>query len=169
MMSDLSAAPSELRLRFLKRPTKGVLFAVSVGIVLLLVCPGLALLSVGFARGTDMAERVFCLTLAAMFFLVPIRIAFFSIKRKLRTGVWYPSEEERRANRTKWGLKDDQSYEWLDVIFGLMMLGNVAASAWRAVHRPTHDVADTILVLCSAIVATGYLLRTARRLGLGSH
>jgi hypothetical protein len=169
MMSDLSATPSELRLRLLNRPTNGLLVAFSVGIVLLLVCPGLALLWVGLARGADTAERVFSLILATMFFVVPIRIAFFAIRRRLCSGLWYPPEEERLANRTKWGLNDGRSYDWFDIILGLIVLGNAAASAWRAVHRPTHDVADTLLTLFMGIVATGYLLRTARRLGLGCH
>jgi hypothetical protein len=100
-MAEMGENPAEYHTLPRKQIGKTkVYIAVTVFIALLLV-PAAFLLWLAFCPGETLRLRLSFSAMAAMCFVLPVRFAWVSIRRKWKTGQWSPTEQELQELRAK--------------------------------------------------------------------
>jgi hypothetical protein len=144
-MADSAPNPPTPFERLQRPPKPRVVAAILAGMFLLLFLPGVFTLYLGVTPGGNLRERLLLLALAATFLFLPARMAWVSIGRKLRTGKWTPSPEERLKNRAKWSSTGPSPW----FLRAVPALNIVCALAWIgiAIHSRTEIWSWTVAVI----------------------
>jgi hypothetical protein len=99
----LPASPDEApQARALKPLSLPIIIFLAVAGTLLLVIPGIYVLTSAFAADTPISERLLLFSIAAVLLALPARVAFLTARRKRTTGQFLPADAERLKNRSKW-------------------------------------------------------------------
>src|ERR1019366_2881202 len=97
-----------------------IVIGFAVGVFLLLAIPTGLLIWYAFLPRQILATRFIYLTLAALCFVIPFRIAAIAVQRRWTTGSWLPSIEERMELRDN---VDGRSLPtWLSPLIAFMYL-----------------------------------------------
>jgi len=107
----------------------------------LLVAAGTISILAVFCPGESTVSRFMLLAMATVFLAPIVWTAFVLIRRKLKSGRFMPSEEERLTNQRKWAIREaTPRYKKSLKIFGTLgivfWIAIAAVWIWSAIHRP---------------------------------
>ena len=157
-MAEMSANPEVPHPHLLKPMNKRILWGMLAFMLVFLVVPGCCAIWYAFCPQQTTVSRIFFLCVGAVTLFVPGWVAFVCIRRRVTTGSWKISDEERMRNRAKWAVKRTPAQERrTQVIFWSSDIVMVLAGLsffWRA-FRPHHrhqDWSDILLLVFWAFV-----------------
>jgi len=120
--------------RLQQGPRRRVVIGVLVGLFLLMVIPGLFSLWFALCGSQTTTQRAIFLLIATVALALPARIIWISCRRKLKTGQWSPSPEERRQLRAKSAGKTLP--KWLNPVMAFAYILVTVVVAVTAVRKP---------------------------------
>lgn len=144
----------------LKPPRKSVLWAIALCLLLFTVVPGGFFLWFAFSQHLAIGGRLLFLAIAALAFALPIRLAFVSVRRRVTTGSWMVSDEERLRNRARFLARETpqrtrrmKAIGWFSDVIPLLLAVEFIWLMFRP-HRPPLDWSDYLmLAVCPLLIA----------------
>ncbi|WP_089840223.1 hypothetical protein [Granulicella pectinivorans] len=161
-MIDLPTDPVQLPQRFLQAPKRSTVVIVTLFIALFFITPAVAFTAMAWRSCDGASWRILFASVAILLFALPARIAFIARRRKIRTGQWPATAEERLEMRRKWGRWGEprwmsRSAPWLG--YGTVLVWSaMALLKLRQWHTRTHAPSDLIMAALWALTAAFSLL-----------
>jgi hypothetical protein len=115
-----------------RRRAPHLVAAILTGFILFLVIPGVFSIWFAFSQEQPLAGRLLFLALAACSLFLPAWVAVASVRRKLTTGKWTPSAEERMQLRAESAAKKFPT--WIDPLIAAANLFLAAVYVFLAVR-----------------------------------
>jgi hypothetical protein len=137
-----SDSPAPLPERLLRPPHRGVMIGVWVGLGVLFVAPAGLFLWIALCPEQSVSGRVMGLVMAAAMLFVPGRMLWVAVRRRVRTGSWRISDEERLANRRKFAARPGSKLAWVSkhskwlATFWVVLAG---FWIWQSLRAPAGD------------------------------
>jgi len=132
-----------VRLRLHDGPSTRALVMVMTAVAVFFITPAVGIVYYAFNVGCDcnLYVRGFALVIAAVLLILPCRMAYIVVKRRIRTGGWTlrPTQEERVELVAKWTDPSSgslKSTDRRDVYLDLIMTFNGVLSLWNDLHSP---------------------------------